>query len=275
MIPVNDIGVVRDALARVKKAGGPLVTNSYAADDVLRKWISRRVLRFDAAPGVVVLLRRDRGFDHLYFTATDVRALSAMLESASMRSETMVVDVVVREDEASEVPAVLERAGFQLHAKLVRMTRVAAAQEGDNERPVDGSVEVARPADAQVIQEFLARLLDPFSEQLPTIEDVAEEASHGHVLLVRGGDGVGGVLVFKTTGLTSELRYWFVSARHRGEGIGAKLMRAFFDACRSSRRIVLWVVSDNADAMAKYSHYGFRRDGLADRILIRRGGRAT
>jgi RimJ/RimL family protein N-acetyltransferase len=31
------------------------------------------------------------------------------------------------------------------------------------------------------------------------------------------------------------------------------------------------VVSNNADAIAKYEHYGFRREKLIDRIMIRRG----
>ena len=51
------------------------------------------------------------------------------------------------------------------------------------------------------------------------------------------------------------------------------LIRAMFRACSATRQTLLWVVESNDNAIAKYEHYGFRRDGLVDHIMIRLGNR--
>ena len=46
-------------------------------------------------------------------------------------------------------------------------------------------------------------------------------------------------------------------------------MSSFLERCAQARRIVLWVIGDNARSIAIYRHYGFETDGLIDRIMIR------
>ena len=48
------------------------------------------------------------------------------------------------------------------------------------------------------------------------------------------------------------------------------LVWRLFRSSTGAKRAILWVVRDNADAIAKYRHYGFREDTLVDRIMIRR-----
>jgi len=125
------------------------------------------------------------------------------------------------------------------------------------------------------VQAFLARLLDRYTEQVPDVEEVAGLAARGGLLLVRRGADLGGILIFERAGLTATLRYWFVNDRFRDQGIGSRLIKTFFRTCQSSRRIVLWVVSDNHDSIAKYGHYRFLPEGLVDHVLLRHGDRAT
>ena len=46
-------------------------------------------------------------------------------------------------------------------------------------------------------------------------------------------------------------------------------MRTYLRGHSSTARFLLWVVGVNADAIAKYEHYGFRRENLFDQIMIR------
>jgi len=81
---------------------------------------------------------------------------------------------------------------------------------------------------------------------------------------------VGGVLVFEVIGFTSLLRYWYVNPAYRDQGIGAQLIRTFFQLSRGTKRILLWVVSNNGDAIARYQHYAFTRERLVDCVLTKK-----
>src|SRR5207248_2912846 len=109
---------------------------------------------------------------------------------------------------------------------------------------------------------------DPYRDRIPHDNELAELVTGRKILLIRRGAAVGGVLIFETTGLTSHLRYWYVNQRFRDQGIGARLMRTFLRVSSGGRRILLWVVSGNADAIAKYRHYGFQAESLVDWIMI-------
>jgi ribosomal protein S18 acetylase RimI-like enzyme len=55
----------------------------------------------------------------------------------------------------------------------------------------------------------------------------------------------------------------------RGQGVGSKLMRMFFHLCPEARRVVLWVITTNENAITKYDHYHFKPDGLLDQVMIK------
>ncbi|NTV75013.1 MAG: GNAT family N-acetyltransferase, partial [Holophaga sp.] len=65
------------------------------------------------------------------------------------------------------------------------------------------------------------------------------------------------------------LRYWLVDPGHRDRGIGARLIRDYFHRNPAVTRYLLWVLDSNADAIAKYGHYGYAPDGLVDQVMIR------
>ena len=52
-------------------------------------------------------------------------------------------------------------------------------------------------------------------------------------------------------------------------------MHAFLARCTTSRRVVLWVIADNVDAISKYGHYGFSEDGMIDNIMVSQPKQAT
>jgi RimJ/RimL family protein N-acetyltransferase len=273
MRPVGDAGEFREALQRVKVGARSFTTNIYATPEAINGWIARGALLLEERQGSLLLLRRDQDFHHLYYAAPDGTSLDRALsdDAASWRGGTVTVDLVGREVDILPIVEAFRSAGFHRHASLTRMFRMADPAAPDTHD--DPEVVKATSTDAPAVHDFLARLLDPYAEQLPEVDELRTAASRGGLLLVRRGADLGGILFFETTGLTSVLRYWFVNDRFRDQGIGARLIKTFFRTCQSSKRIVLWVISDNHDSIAKYQHYRFRPEGLVDHVMIRKGDR--
>ena len=268
--PVRNRADLLDAFERVRRAGGAPVTNWFATPERIDYWIGRNSLSLLPGERALLILRRDRGFDRVYHSAADPAALSAALRSASEEPAVngiLTADLVGRPQDLEPVAGIYRENGFADHKCLVRLIRMATPEEVAEPEP---DVAVAGSADVAAIAAFLGRLLDPYADQIPDEDEIREAAFRGNFILVRRGDSVGGLLLFESMGLTSHLRYWYVDDGARNQGVGARLIRQYFRLCIGSRRFILWVVRDNADAIARYRHYGFREDTLVDRIMIRR-----
>ena len=269
--PVRNRADLLDAIERVRQtAGAGPVTNWFATPERIDYWIGRNSLFLLPGERALLILRRDRGFHRVFHFSVDHAALSAVLRSSSAEhavSAVLTTDLIGRPADLEPVAAIYRDRGFADHNCLIRMIRVAAPEEVAEPKP---DVAFAGPADVAAVAAFLDRLLDPYTDQTPDEDEIGEAAARRNLILVRRGKSVGGLLLFETTGLTSHLRYWYVDDGARNQGIGARLIRQYFHLCSGSRRFILWVVRDNADAIAKYRHYGFREDALVDRIMIRR-----
>ena len=57
-------------------------------------------------------------------------------------------------------------------------------------------------------------------------------------------------------------------AKFRALKLGSALMRRYFTTQNVVKRFVLWVAADNANAIQKYEHYGYKPDGLVDYVLV-------
>jgi len=267
--PVQNRADLLEALEQVRRAGAGPATNWFATPERIGHWIGRNSLSCLQGDRALLILRRDRGFHRVYHFAADLEALSAVLRSFSgllNASDVLVADLVGRPLDLEPVTGIYRDSGFSDHNCLVRMTRIAASEVVE----VEPDVAFAGPADVESAAAFLCRLLDPLTDQIPDEDEIREAIARGNLIVVRRGNSVGGLLLFETVGVTSHLRYWYVDDTARSQGIGARLIRQFFRLTGSSRRWILWVVSDNSDAIAKYRHYGFRPDALVDRIMIRR-----
>ena len=126
----------------------------------------------------------------------------------------------------------------------------------------------AEPEDANEVAAFLDRLLDPLAEQLPKRDELGAAARAGRLLLVRQEEVTAGMLMYDIQGQLAHLRFWHVNPDARGTGIGRRLMATFLSRCAETRRIVLWVIGNNDRSIGIYRHYGFKTDGLLDRIMI-------
>jgi GNAT superfamily N-acetyltransferase len=260
-----------EMIEHIRGQAGEFTTNFFASREQVRIWLERGVLSYTENVGSLLIFRRDRGFCRLYHVAAGRQALSAAMASArgSFASGTaLVTELVGLPEEVEPVAQVYREHGYDDYTLLVRLVRT-------NDVPLpacsgDSSVMFAEAADLPALHAFLERVLDPFRDQIPDPEELRVAVASRNVLVEHLADGLAGVLLFETPGLTSILRYWYVDPRFCDRGVGGRLIKTYFGAC-CARRIVLWVVAHNTDAIAKYGHYGFRKDKLVDRIMLFRG----
>lgn len=262
------VAAIYEQMDQAKRAG-PLMTNFYPTPDKLQRWIDGGTLFSMTAANVLFVLRRDRDFLHVSYLAPRAEDLMAALhELVASASETLTVDVLGKGEQVDSIAALFVKAGFQRHCTLHRMTKTTAGEL----TPVadDPEIVFANGDDADALVGMMEALLDRHAEQIPDADDMKRAAAERKILVIRAGAAIAGMLVFEVTGQSSLLRHWIVDAAHRDRRVGARLMRRYFADCTNVRRFLLWVISDNDNAIDRYKHYGYQHDGLIDQVLMRR-----
>jgi GNAT superfamily N-acetyltransferase len=255
------------AINRIKQGAARFTTNWFVAPEQAQTWIGRGNLSHVEDTHSLLIFRRDRDFYHIYHAASDHASLARALSSlSSIGASTVAADLVGRPADVNALASVYQGHGFEDYQLLFRMVRTPGDYSWDGYH--DPQVAFAGIADALEVNVLLNELLDPLVDQIPELDEIRDAAERRKILIVRCGNTVAGILLFEATGLTAILRYWYARHTFRNQGIGARLMKTFFYLCRSSKRIILWVIKNNADAVAKYQHYGFREEVLVDRIMI-------
>lgn len=264
---VYDFSEYRAAYDQVKSVAERFTTNFYATSQLIETWIGRRALFMFPTPGNLMLLRQDRNFFHVYHLASSPKALSDGLAALVTTTQaTLVTDLLGRPEDTAPWLDLYQHHNFAHHQTLVRMSR---GLNPNMSYDLDPEIQQATRGEASTVLGFLEKLLDPLTEQVPTILDLEDLIDAGRIILVRRGNALGGVLIFEITGVAAVLKYWFVDQGARDQGIGSKLIHAFFQLCQNCRRISLWVIASNEDSIRKYEHYGFSRDSTLDQILVR------
>jgi GNAT superfamily N-acetyltransferase len=260
-----------DATERIRRQAAKFATNFFASREQVGIWLERGVLSYTEHAGSLLIYRWDRDLCRLYHVAAGLPELSAALDSArgSLAPDTALVSELVGvPEEVDSVAQIYREHGYDDYTSLVRLVRIndGPLSSGSNHP----SVVFAEETDVPALGAFLERVLDPLRDQIPEPEEIRTAAGSRKVLVERLEDSLAGVLFFETTGLTSMLRYWYVDPRFCDRGIGGRLIKTYLGACGATR-IVLWVVANNTDAIAKYGHYGFQRDKLVDLIMVYKG----
>jgi len=268
---VPSVAALYEQMARTRRAG-PLVTNFYPVPAKLQRSIERGELFSTTAGDVLFVLRRDRDFLHLSFVAGTAEELAAALrELVPSVAETVTVDVLGPRERVAELAELFAPTGFRRHCELHRMTRTTRQEDTPPPpAPPDPEVVFASRDDGPALAAMLETALDRHGEQIPDEDEMTRAAADRKILIVRSGPAIAGLLFFEVTGQSSLLRHWLVAPTHRDQRIGARLMRRYFADCKDVRRFLLWVISENHNAIDRYRHYGYAQDGLIDQVLIRR-----
>lgn len=264
--PVEE-GEIGNELRRIRELNIEFTTNFYAGPEQLRDWVGQGVLSSGRGMHTTLLFRRDRHFEHLYHVAAsraDLAEALALLDP--IPGVPIVIDLVGRPEDVAPVAEIYRKNGFKDYVDLVRMVRLGGSAP---DAAPDGSVDFAHLADIPAIMAFLNRQLDPFRDQIPEADEIESVIARRGILIDRCDGALGGLLFFEDTGRTSTIRYWYVDSGYFGRGVGGRLMRTYLREHPATARFLLWVVSGNAGAIARYEHYGFRREKLIDQIMIR------
>lgn len=272
MKQLSDLAAIHQQMDQARRAG-PLLTNFYPTPDKLQRWIEAGTLFSMTAENVLFILRRDRDFLHLSYMASGAAELGAALhELVKSANDTLTVDVLGKGEQVDQIAMLFAKAGFDVHCSLHRMTMTTTTHAGTSLPPstVDAEVVFATPDDAAALAGMLEAALDRYTEQIPNEAEMKRAAAERKVLVIKSGAAIAGLLFFEVTGQSSLLRHWLVDGAHRDQRIGARLMRRYFADCKDVRRFVLWVISDNHNAIDRYRHYGYQQDGLIDQVLMRR-----
>jgi ribosomal protein S18 acetylase RimI-like enzyme len=270
--PLPSIAALYEQMAQAKRAGSVL-SNFYPVPDKLQRSIERGELFSVTAGNVLFVLRRDRDFLHLSFVAsTAAELVAALRELVAGVADTITVDVLGPRERVAELAELFAQVGFRGHCVLDRMTKVTRPGEPLAPAAPDPEVGFASRDDGAALAGMLEAALDRHAEQIPGADEMAKAASERKVLVIRAAPvgAIAGLLFFEVTGQSSLLRHWLVDPAHRDRRIGARLMRRYFADCKDVRRFLLWVISDNHNAIDRYRHYGYQQDGLIDQVLIRR-----
>jgi ribosomal protein S18 acetylase RimI-like enzyme len=272
MIPVADAAWVEQRIQEIKLGAAQFTTNAFLTPAKLGAWIGSAELFGLPLSGCVFLLRKDRDFHHLYyFAASPTDLLHSLPVLDRDVPGTVVCDVVGKRADVDAVSPLLGNGGFRKLASLYRMVKIMSGP-GEPDA-ADSGVVPAENADAQEVVHLLNTAFDPYVEQIPHPAEIAAAIGNRNILIVKRGGEVAGLLHFELAGLTATVRYWFVGPAYRGQGIASSLMRRFLAQCGKAKRVVLWVRAANDNAIARYRHFGFVSEDLADEVLIRQGSR--
>lgn len=267
MNAVNTLNQVGEAVQQAKKNAPDFCTNFFPTQKKLQGWIARGELLGELRDGgTAIFLRKDRHFWRFYYCSPSLVLLrEGLADFPALKSEQVMVDIVGNEGSLSEVLSVFVAAGFRKRTKLQRMVWMRPL--GVQTPPTAMPAIYAQMDDACPIAGLMERSFDCYGEQLPTRGEVEEAVAAQQILVVKQQDELAGLLFFEAQGVTSTVRIWLVAEKFRSFRVGSVLMQRYFMDQPNARRFILWVATNNDNAIKKYEHYGYKPDGLTDYVL--------
>lgn len=258
---------VHEAVSRVKKEAAAYCSNYFPSLEKIQSWIAHEEMFCEQENGTIFYFRKERDFWRLYFCAVSPVALQrAVAVMPVLRRDPIITDIVGLGTRAGVLLEPFEAAGFRRCNSLFRMARMVSPAQASG-AAMDSRVMLADKADATTILDLLCRSFDGIAERIPTLYEIEGAADARQIWIVRCDKALAGLLICENQGLTSTLRYWLIAPEFRAQRLGSGLIQRYFAEHASVRRFLLWVIANNASAIAKYKHYGFTYDGLVDHVL--------
>jgi len=264
---ISDYSEVRDLVNKTKQTGLCLLTNFYPDESKISFWISQGMLSFFENEGTLFILRRHFDFYYLFFLSTRIENLENTLKLLlTTTTNRFVIDFIERGKETGILPLLFERIGLKHHETLLRM--VMKSSHGSNFQVPEGNNMFAKIDDTSLIFRFLTERLDPFSEQIPTQDEIKLMIQRDQLLILKEGCEIGGILYFEKNGVISHLKEWLVDERFRDKHFGSLLINHYFSLNSDCSRFILWVKKDNHHAIEIYRHYGYLTENINDMIFV-------
>jgi len=270
MLALSQVSDLRSFISSAKAAAsGNFGTNLFLTDASLEPLVQAGRLSAFQSKGAAIFRKKEKLFDRLYFAAADPAALATALFSlASPESGVLVASLVGRRSDIEPWINQFQSAGFRVHATLLRMCRILP--KAVSLKNPDPAVEASTERDTAAVLELLEASFDPYADQIPEVDEIAQAAAQGRILVARDAERIAALLYYDRFGLTTWSRYWLILPEYRTQGLNFKLMERYFQECAGCRRAILWVHESNQRAALIYKWYGYRPDAIVDIVLIKR-----
>ena len=249
----------------VKEKSKRYTTNFFIDSDRLNALVAMRQMFYIAASGGVLFFRQDASFYHVYYCTESEEHLSTLL-SESLPREILVADVIGKVADANRISNVFSERKFTSHASLDRYTRIN--KEGVDHYGLSEEVEEAGAGDEHSIANMLRANFDKYADQIYQLHDVISLVAAKKIILIREATVIKGFLVRNILPQSSVLNNFLVNPQFRGEKIGSKLLKHYIFESRNAKRMWLWVLRSNDNAINLYKRHGYSNDGLADNVMI-------
>lgn len=250
----------------VKEKGGPLLTNFFFDAEKNVHWLTDGQLYYEATEAGVLFFRKKEAFFHLYYCVTTKSGLHQLV-TAHLPEARLTTDIIGKPQATAGIVELFLAAGFVRRTQLQRYTRIHTAESHFFQPSEDVTIATLKEADE--IASLFNENFDPLAEQVPTAEEVKTLTKEKKVLMISDGSVVKGFLARTFTGQTTVLNNFLVRPNYRGEKIGSKLLGHYIFEAKDAKRMTLWVKTDNATAIGMYENYGYKKEDMADCVLIK------
>ena len=270
-IKLGSLTEIQERITIIKEQGVDWLTNFYVDDGRLEHWTRKGQAYYCATEQSLLFLRQRQGFWQLYLTTSNVQDLSGCL-----RSLTSCADDIFVTDILGEAPAMRETLlanKWQPYLALQRIVKLNPP--GQAATPVADEF-YARPGEEQQIMDMLAEDIDPFGEQVPDLDEIAERIAAREELVIRdkATSELKAFFSFIRQGSTVTGRFLVTRRKYREEGWGVDLSDMYFALHADARRILGWVREDKKRNLKLYELQGYRKDRLRDEVFIFKGADA-
>lgn len=269
MKKVKSIVELAQYMGIIKDYRKGFITNFFLDQFKHTIWIENEQLFIEEIGESVILLRENAGFYSLFYVSTGTESLESSLIAFLSRHQqnVIVTDLVGNENNLAPEQIFLHQ-GFRHYASLTRMTRINNSPQ--QEYALNPNVEVGSVYDVNAIFELLHQHFDPIAEQLPLLQELQKYAENNGLIIYRDGTNIAGFIIYELSGKTSYLRYWFVHPQYRGQKIGSSLFYHLLHLSGDARRLILWVLDSNDNAIKMYLHFGAVFEKMFNYVLIKK-----
>lgn len=264
MIAIRSFNEVREYMAKIRSLRKGFITNFYPEQRKVEIWVNHGQLFVETTEEVALFMKKDEGFIHLFYCATNKDILKEKL-ALLPDGEVYIADLIVDTRTDASLPEVFEENGFETRRSLFRMSRINTTIEP---AIIDNQFN-AKAEDLPVIDTMLHTYFDKYSEQLPTKEELNDFLDLNHIIVCRKEGKIAGFVLYDYNPSTLYWRYWFVHPDFRNQGVGSLLFREFARRGSSCKRHILWVVEDNFNAIKRHEHYGYQKENMKDYVMCK------
>jgi len=264
---IHNIDTVYEHIGLIKNNSKQSITNFYPNNEKIKKWIDKKLFYKIFLTDTFFLIRKDRDFYHLYYYSKDINSLQSALKvlNNNYTNEIFVIDVLGEKIFLEKINEIFVNNGFNKYILYIRMFKFI--NHNDSLPKINEDVILAQLSDSKEIFQLFESEFDRFAEQIPTIVEIEELIESNEVLLIKINNDIAGILIRKNKIYSSLWSFFLVNKKYRNQKIGSKLLSYYFNECKG-KKINMWVLSNNNNAISIYKHYGFDIDKLFNQIYI-------